>query len=116
MSGFPDFVQSILGAAMQSFGTPFVIFPIDSDGVYATVGTNQCGVFDDNVVELDLDAADEFTITSHSPRIGVNLCDFIKEPKVTDRITRESIRYEIIEILRDGQGGVELRLHELDSN
>lgn len=113
MAGWPGSTESILNAGMQAFGTSFLIFPIDPDGKIATVGTNQNGVFDDETEEVDLDAADEFKIITHAPKIGIKLTDFVIEPKVEDQIERNGQRYEIMEINQDGQGGVDLILHEL---
>ena len=105
MRDFRDRVSGVLRRCTKTFGELVTYYP-RSGGSYAITA-----IFD-NDVEL-VDPETEQVITSNQSRIGVNLSKINFELKVTDQVQVRNIRYKVVEVKEDGQGGAELYLNKV---
>lgn len=109
MTDFRDRVSRVLNHAKRNFGE-------GKDGctLYPKAGGSFKfnGIFDNEYQAVDPDT--EQTITAAQPTLGVNLFDFNFEIQQGDQVQVRNLRYKIIDVRPDGQGGATLFLHRLN--
>lgn len=96
----------VLNHAKKNFGEPCIHFS-SMGGQF-----NFTGIFDNETQSVDPDT--EKLISATQPSLGVNLFDFVTEPKEDDQIQIRNLRYRIIDVKPDGQGGATLLLHRVN--
>jgi hypothetical protein len=106
MIDFRDRVSRILNLSKKNFGEPCVHYP-NAGGSF-----NFTGIFDNETQSVDPDT--EKLISGTQPSLGVNLFDFVTGPKEDDQIQIRNLRYKVIDVKPDGQGGATLLLHRLN--
>lgn len=107
---WPDQTEGVLNAVVDSFGTLFTFIPEGG------TPTEQCGIFDDEHEEVSIEVGGDSVLSTHAPKIGIRLSDFSQKPRQGDAVQRNGIFYEISDVNQDGQGGLELILHETDND
>lgn len=106
MQDFRDRVSRVLNHGKKNFGEPCTLYP-KAGGEFTFTG-----IFDNNYQAVDADT--EEVVSSTQPALGVNLFDFATDPKQDDQVQVRNLRYRIIDVRPDGQGGATFFLHRLN--
>ena len=107
---FGKLVSDLLNTATSgcAFGEPVKYFPKNAVGSFTVQA-----IFDGPFEEVDPDT--ETTISSNQFSLGLKLSDLPSPPEKYDRVQVREVNYRVIDAQEDGQGGVELLLHKVDS-
>lgn len=106
MKDFRDRVNSVLRHCTSNFGEQVTYYPRDG-------GTKKIrAIFDNNYESVDPET--EQVVSSNQPMIGVNLNDAKFEMRINDQVQVRNLRYKVIEVREDGQGGASLFLHKVE--
>lgn len=97
-----DFAALVLGPAMAAFGEPVTLTP--------PVTPPPRAVFAFKPVEIQL--AEGGVHSTNQPALGVRLAEFPVAPRQGDVVTFRGIRYALVDVIPDGQGGADLMLRE----
>ena len=104
MRDFRERVNKVLRHCTSTFGEEVIYYPRKG-------GSHKIkGIFD-NDVEL-VDPETEQLVSSNASMLGVNLNDLDFEMKIDDQIQIRNLRYIVVEVREDGQGGASLILHK----
>jgi len=101
---FRDRVSKVLRHCTNNFGEDVKYYP-QHGGSYPIRG-----IFDNDYETIDPET--EQVISSNQPVLGVNLNDLNFEMKKDDMIQIRNLKFKVIEIREDGQGGAQLILHK----
>lgn len=104
MVDFRDRVDKLLSKCTNTFGECVTYYP-QRGGSYQIRG-----IFDNEYEAVDPET--EQLISSQQPVLGVNLNDLKFEMKVKDQIHIRNMRFHVVEVKEDGQGGASLILHK----
>lgn len=106
---FRSHVNDILKTSTAAFGENVKFYPKDG-GLFVIRG-----IFNNEYQALDLDSRQ--VVSDSQPTLGVNLND-IKFPLKAKQCEVEirQIRFGIIDVQEDGQGGALLMLHRMNKN
>lgn len=106
MRDFRDRVDRILKHCTDTFGESVMYYPKKG-------GSFKIDAIFDNDFET-VDPESEQLVSSNLSMIGVNLNDLNFEMKINDMVHVRNLRYKIIEVREDGQGGASLILHKCE--
>lgn len=106
MRDFRESVNRVLQHCTKNFGEAVTYFP-------RTGGSVQLQAIFDNDYE-SVDPETEQLVSSNQPVLGVNLNDVNFEMKINDTVQVRNLRYRVIEVREDGQGGAQLLLHKTE--
>lgn len=110
---FKSLVDNALGCIIGTVGEKVRISAFDK----RFPPTDLNAVYDDNFKFVDPDT--EQLVSSNEPMVGIRMIDTPKPVCSGDLvyIFSERLRYKVIDVMEDGQGGAVLRLHlESDFN
>lgn len=106
MRDFRDRVNNILRHCTNNFGEEVTYFP-------QTGGSIKIRAIFDNDYET-IDPETEQLVSTNAPILGVNLNDLNFEMKINDQVQVRNLRYNVVEVREDGQGGAQLILYKLE--
>lgn len=101
---FKDQTHGLLGNALNTFGEPVVYVPQGRSAVSITA------IFDAVFEELDPNTG--AIIVSKKPVLGIREADLSFTPREGDNVLIRETNYRVVEVMTDGQGGSQLRLHK----
>lgn len=100
---WPGLVAQMDGAILSAMGIATSYKPITSPAITVT------GIFDAAYVRVEVGEAG---VSSAGPAIFYRLSDLPVDPEADDDVTIDGTVYGVIEVKKDGQGGVHLQLHK----
>lgn len=106
MRDFRDRVKNILRHCTNSFGEQVTYYP-RKGGSYKIDG-----IFDNDFETVDPET--EQLVSSNLSMLGVNLNDLNFEMRINDQVQVRNLRYKVVEVREDGQGGASLILHKCE--
>jgi len=106
MKDFRDRVDRVLRHCTKTFGEQVTYYP-QSGGSYKLQA-----IFDNDFESVDPET--EQVISSNQPVLGVNLNDLNFEMRINDMVQVRNLRFRVIEVREDGQGGAQLFLHKTE--
>lgn len=106
MRDFRDRVDRVLKHCTNTFGEVVTYYP-KRGGSYKIEG-----IFDNDFETVDPET--EQLVSSNLSMLGVNLNDLNFEMKINDMVQVRNLRYKIMEVREDGQGGASLILHKCE--
>lgn len=106
MRDFRERVDRVLKHCTKTFGESVQYYPQSG-------GSHKLQAIFDNEFE-SVDPETEQVISSNQPVLGVNLNDVNFELRTNDSVKVRNLRFKIIEVREDGQGGAQLFLHKVE--
>jgi hypothetical protein len=100
---WPGLVAQSDNTLVRAFGIPTTYDPATGPAILVT------GIFDAAYVRVE---AGEAGVASAGPAVFYRLSDLPVDPENDDpTITITGVAYRVVEVMKDGQGGVLMRLH-----
>lgn len=106
-----NFANLVLSPCMEVFARVLTVDPITSRP--GELPYQARAIF--TSVDLSVPSMDGVELSDVRTWIGIRLADFTGPPPAArDRVTLDGIRYDIQDVMADGQGGAKLRLRKIE--